>query len=154
MNLLTADRLQILSWCLIAVLGPLVGVLQRQGPSYWPAGRLLGVAIGMQGAYYLAYLPLFDGNLVALREWATASRAGLWLAGVEVVILCWALVIVLRVNYGRCGSSVDPLGHLGPPTAPMIHEAVGTLRHATDERVISTGDVRRLLAERAAPQKG
>lgn len=141
-----ADRLTGLSWLALGFLGLFAGVWQRRGRDYYPANMLLGLCIGSPGVFWLFWYAYFWGDLDTLRAWSGRTNASLWLYGVEVPMVLWALWLVFRVNTGRAGSAADLTGHLGPPTTEMVEQALVILRRGDRHELLN--DVqRKWLAE-------
>lgn len=82
------------------VLGFMIAMLWRPRASYWPAGRVLSLAIGARGMYYLALEAIyrFSGGTSTLTESADLAVYHGVLTTLFIVLLIWVLVIVLRVN--------------------------------------------------------
>lgn len=119
-----ADAAQVGCWVALSVLGVLCGALQRRGRDYYPANLLIGLALGSQGFFYVFFAVLFRADIGALRAWAAATHAALYIYGLEIAVALWANGLVWRVNRGRAGSAADLTGHLGPPTPEMVEEAL------------------------------
>ena len=141
-----ADAAQAGCWPLLTLLGVVAGARQRKGKAYWPAALLMGLALGTQGVFWLALLPLFGGDVAALRAWAAATRAGLWANGAGIALLLWAWWLVERVNRARPGSAIDPAGHLSPPLPEQVEEALHVIARA-DRHDLLNREQRRLLEE-------
>jgi hypothetical protein len=143
-----ADLATVGCWLALSLLGVLCGALQRRGRDYYPANLLLGLALGSQGVFYLAFVLVFRGDVAALRAWAAATRAALWIYGGELTLALWALWLVWRVNRGRRGSSADITGHLSPPTPEMVAEAVAIVTRAERHGMLNEVTARWLAEDR------
>lgn len=130
-----ADTAQIGFWLFFALAGLLCGLLQRRGKDYFPANAFLGFAVGAQGVFYLAMLAVFGGNVAAMRDWAVATRAALWVYGAAALLVCWAIYLVIRANRAKPGSAMDSAGKAHPPTVDQVEEALATLERADHHNV-------------------
>lgn len=142
-----ADLALVGCWLALSLLGLLCGTLQRRGRDYYPANLLVGLALGSQGVFYVFFaFVVFRGDVAALRAWAGASHAALYVYGGEIALVLWAIRLVVRVNRGRRGSAADLTGHLSPPTPEMVAEALAIIQRA-DRHGLLTSVTRNWLEE-------
>jgi hypothetical protein len=119
----TLDRLQVLFWVGFAFAGLAACLSQRRNCDHFYANKLIGLAFGTPGVFFLTALGYF-GTVEEVRMWAVATRIVLLVYPLQFLIMSWALYLVYRANTARAGSEITWWGGIRRPTAEAVENAL------------------------------
>lgn len=94
----------------LALTGWIISAFWRRGPTYYPAGRVLGVAGGVPFTWF-AYLGIaYWHNPTGLLRVALDQRYNAVVFGLTLMLRLWALALIVMETRQRPGTMIGLLG--------------------------------------------